>query len=53
MSNVDFEKIVWEETARLRLLHPTPDDIPGCFSTFDEYLACNGELIPLSNFYQI
>jgi hypothetical protein len=43
MSNSDFEKVVWEEIARLRLLHPTPDDIPGCLSTFDEYLSCNGE----------
>ena len=38
-----FQKVVQEEIARLRLLHPTPDDIPGCFSAFDDYLACNGE----------
>ncbi len=43
MSNGDFEKVVWEEITRLRLLHPTPDDIPGCVSIFDEYLSCNGE----------
>jgi hypothetical protein len=50
MSNTAFDKIVKEEIARLQLLHPTPDDIPGCISTFDEYLACNGEKGRFSDF---
>jgi len=43
MSTLDFEKVVEQEAKRLRLLHPTPDDTPGCLSAFDDYLACNGE----------
>jgi hypothetical protein len=40
MSRFDF--VVRQEEAYLRLLHPTPDDIPGCISLFDTYLSCNG-----------
>ncbi|PPQ97381.1 hypothetical protein CVT26_006615 [Gymnopilus dilepis] len=42
MPKLDFEKAVQQEEARLRVLHPTPADIPGCLSVFDDYLACNG-----------
>ncbi|CAA7259123.1 unnamed protein product [Cyclocybe aegerita] len=38
---LDFKTAVAQEEARLRLLHPTVDDIPGCVSVFDDYLACN------------
>ncbi|KAF8806419.1 hypothetical protein BYT27DRAFT_6624159 [Phlegmacium glaucopus] len=41
MSNLDFKVAVEQEEARLRLLHPTPSDIPSCLSTFDDYLACS------------
>jgi len=41
MPNLDFKVVVEQEEARLRLLHPTPSDIPGCLSTFDDYLACS------------
>ena len=41
MPNLDFKVAVEQEAARLRLLHPTPSDIPGCLSTFDDYLACS------------
>lgn len=41
MLNLDFEAAVGQEEARLRLLHPTPSDIPGCLSTFDDYLSCS------------
>ena len=42
MPKLDFEKAVEQEEARLRVLHPTPADVPGCLSVFDDYLACNG-----------
>ena len=37
-----FNTVVEEETARLKLLHPTPEDIPGCLKLFDDFLMCNG-----------
>jgi hypothetical protein len=43
MSKIDFKKAVEQEEARLRLLHPTPEDIPGCVTVFDDYLACSGK----------
>jgi len=43
MSKLDLKTAIEQEEARLRQLHPTPDDIPGCISVFDDYLACNGE----------
>jgi hypothetical protein len=36
-----FSAVVSQEEARLRLLHPTPDDIPTCMSVFDNFLSCN------------
>jgi hypothetical protein len=42
MSKLDFNTAVRQEDAYLRLVHPTPDDIPGCISLFDTYLSCNG-----------
>lgn len=42
MSKIDFNTAVRQEEAYLRLVHPTPDDIPGCISLFDTYLSCNG-----------
>lgn len=44
-NKLDFDKVVEQEVVRLRALHPTPEDIPGCVSLFDDYLACNGECI--------
>lgn len=41
MLDLDFKVAVEQEEARLRLLHPTPSDIPGCFNTFDDFLACS------------
>jgi hypothetical protein len=43
MSRLNFDKALEQEVTRLQLLHPTPSDIPGCLSAFDDYLACNGE----------
>lgn len=43
MSKLDFKTAVEQEEARLRLLHPTPSDVPGCISVFDDYISCSGE----------
>lgn len=36
-----FNAVVSQEEARLRQLHPTPDDIPTCMNAFDNFLSCN------------
>jgi hypothetical protein len=52
MSKLDFDTVVRQEESYLRLVHPTPDDIPGCISLFDTYLSCNGTLpVKIFNFY--
>jgi len=43
MSKLDFKTAVEQEEARLRLLHPTPSDVPGCISVFDDYISCSGK----------
>ncbi|PPQ79944.1 hypothetical protein CVT25_003016 [Psilocybe cyanescens] len=45
MSKPDFKTVVKQEEDRLRLLHPTPADVPGCVSVFDDYLGCSGTKI--------
>ena len=40
----EFETAVKQEEAYLRLVHPTPDDIPKCMTLFDTFLTCHGEL---------
>jgi hypothetical protein len=40
-TNARFEAAVKQEQARLRRVHPTPDDVPSCMTLFDDYLACN------------
>lgn len=42
-----FNAVVSQEEARLRQLHPTPEDIPGCMSAFDNFLSCNSTRLPL------
>ena len=42
MSKLDFDTAVKQEAAYLRRVYPTSDDIPGCISLFDTFLACNG-----------
>ncbi|KAI9442375.1 hypothetical protein H4582DRAFT_1277655 [Lactarius indigo] len=39
--SVAFETAVSQEEARLRQLHPTVEDVPGCMSVFDDFLSCN------------
>lgn len=36
-----FEAVVSKEEARLGYLHPTPEEIPSCLTTFDDFLSCN------------
>ncbi|TFK73994.1 hypothetical protein BDN72DRAFT_789983 [Pluteus cervinus] len=36
-----FERTVQQEVSRLEAHHPSPDDIPGCLSLFDDFLSCN------------
>ncbi|EIM79909.1 uncharacterized protein STEHIDRAFT_105946 [Stereum hirsutum FP-91666 SS1] len=36
-----FKAIVRQEEDRLRKMHPTPEDIPGCMTVFDDFLKCN------------
>ncbi|TFK97270.1 hypothetical protein BDV98DRAFT_514245 [Pterulicium gracile] len=36
-----FLRVVEDEERRLKVLHPTPEDLPGCMSVFDTYLSCN------------
>jgi hypothetical protein len=36
-----FKVVASQEEARLRSLHPTPEDIPSCMSAFDDFLSCN------------
>lgn len=42
MTKLDFETIVQQETAYLKKIHPTPEDIPSCMQLFDLFLSCNG-----------
>lgn len=39
-----FKAIVRQEEDRLRKMHPTPEDIPGCMTVFDDFLKCNRAL---------
>ena len=41
MSSRDFEETVKQEEARLQVVHPTTEDIPGCMSLLDDFLSCN------------
>lgn len=40
--SLDFKTAVEQEVARLRALHPTPEDVPGCMKLLDDFLSCNG-----------
>ena len=41
MSSRDFEETAKQEEARLRAVHPTTEDIPGCMTLLDDFLSCN------------
>ena len=44
-----------KEEARLRAVHPTTEDIPGCMSLLDDFLSCNSACSPndTSNIFTI
>lgn len=46
MSGRDSEETVKQEEARLRVVHPTTEDIPGCMSLLDDFLSCNSARLP-------
>ncbi|KII92115.1 hypothetical protein PLICRDRAFT_36901 [Plicaturopsis crispa FD-325 SS-3] len=52
MSNVDFQTAVRQEEQRLRAVHPTPEDIPGCITLFDDFLLCNVLGVQLKSLYR-
>ncbi|PVF93692.1 hypothetical protein CPB86DRAFT_89799 [Serendipita vermifera] len=39
----DFDTAMQQEYDHLSKVHPTPNDIPSCFSLFQLMLGCNGE----------
>lgn len=41
MSGRDFDETVKQEEARLRAVHPTTEDVPGCMTLLDDFLSCN------------
>lgn len=49
MSGRDFEETVKQEEARLRIVHPATEDIPGCMTLLDDFLSCNSECIITSS----
>jgi hypothetical protein len=43
-------RVLEEEKARLRKLHPTPEDIPTCLTVLEDFLSCNSiNLLSLLN----
>ncbi|KAI9461258.1 hypothetical protein BJY52DRAFT_1260326 [Lactarius psammicola] len=50
--SIVFETAVSQEKARLRQLHPTVEDIPGCMSVFDDFLSCNILATQLKSIYR-
>ncbi len=38
-----LDVVIKQEKIRLRELHPTPEDVPGCMKLFDDFLLCHGE----------
>jgi len=41
VNSTDAIRVLEEEKARLRKLHPTPDDIPTCLSVLENLMNCN------------
>ncbi|KAI0072721.1 hypothetical protein K474DRAFT_1667498 [Panus rudis PR-1116 ss-1] len=41
MSASKFDEVVKQEEEYLRKIYPTPDDIPGCMTLFDNFISCN------------
>lgn len=45
--SLDFETVVEQEVKRLQVIHPTPEEIPGCIKLLDDFLSCHGASISL------
>lgn len=45
--SLDFETVVEQEVKRLQVIHPTPEEIPGCIKLLDDFLSCHGAPISL------
>lgn len=50
-SKLDFDAAVEQETAYLKKIHPTPEDLPSCMQLFDTFLSCNGAFFAPSLLY--
>ncbi|KAH8119640.1 hypothetical protein DFH11DRAFT_1566191 [Phellopilus nigrolimitatus] len=50
--SVDFRTAVEQETRRLQVIHPTPEQIPGCMSLLDDFLSCNALGFQLKSLYR-
>lgn len=46
-----FKKVVAQEAAYLRLVHPTVEDLPSCISLLDNYWECARTFQLLFDFY--
>jgi len=47
-----FDGLVEEEVRRLQVIHPTPDDIPGCMRLLDDFLSCHALGSQLKSLYR-
>ncbi|KIK67330.1 hypothetical protein GYMLUDRAFT_37425 [Collybiopsis luxurians FD-317 M1] len=52
MSNPEFEKVVQQEQAYLRLVHPTPEETPTCINLLDTFLSCHAIRSQVKSFYR-
>jgi ferritin-like protein len=46
VNDARFEAVVAQEEALLRRIHPTAEDVPGCMTQLDGFLACNSPSVP-------
>ncbi|KAK0430865.1 hypothetical protein EV421DRAFT_1721090 [Armillaria borealis] len=51
-TGVNFATAVKQEAAYLRLVHPTPDDIPSCFRLMELAMGCHGIRSQVKSWYQ-
>ncbi|KAG7445576.1 uncharacterized protein BT62DRAFT_896358 [Guyanagaster necrorhizus] len=51
-TGVDFATAVKQEATYLRLVHPTPDDIPSCFRLMELAMGCHGIRSQVKSWYR-
>ncbi|KAF9052191.1 hypothetical protein BDZ89DRAFT_420834 [Hymenopellis radicata] len=51
-TGVDFKTAVEQEAARLRLVHPTPDDIPTCINMAELVTSCHAIRSQVKSWYR-